>query len=228
MKYDFLDWEGVLELWKQIKAVFLAKDTDGNVSVPGGLTVNDHATIQGSIKADGGMTSDDIITLKAGSALEMYNEDNDKKSSFRCDDSGKMLLNDVAVATVTDVSSAVSNLASKTEVNTTVSNAVANLATKTEVASAVANAGHLKREKVSALPGIATAKENVIYMVTNSTTGDNKFDEYMLIDGSWEKTGSSDVDLSGYSTTEQMNTAISTAIESSHTPITKEQIRSLS
>lgn len=194
MAIAFLDWSGVQKLWTKIKNTFVAKDSSGNVSVAGGLTVNDHATIQGSIKANGGMTSDDIIILKAGSALEMYNEDNDKKSSFRCDDSGKMLLNDVAVATVTDV------------------------------ASAVANAGHLKREKVSALPGVATAKENVIYMVSNSTTGDNKFDEYMLIDGAWEKTGSSDIDLSGYPTTEQMNTAISNA----HTAITEAQINSLS
>lgn len=72
------------------------------------------------------------------------------------------------------------------------------IATQAFVTSAVANAGHLKREKVDALPGVATAKENVIYMVSNSTTGDNKFDEYMLIDGAWERTGSSDVDLSGY------------------------------
>lgn len=109
-----------------------------------------------------------------------------------------------------------------------ITNAVANLATKTEVETAVANAGHLKREKVTTLPGVSTASENVIYMVpATDGSGNDVFDEYMKIDGKLEKIGSNRVDLSGYSTTEQMNTAISTAVSNSYTLITNDDIDSL-
>ena len=102
------------------------------------------------------------------------------------------------------------------------------IATEAYVTSAVANAGHLTREVVDTVPGVATAKENVIYMVPNGTDGFNKFDEYMKINGAMEKTGSSDVDLSGYSTTEQLNSAISTAVSNSYRLIRDEEIDSLS
>lgn len=74
-------------------------------------------------------------------------------------------------------------------------------ATTTEVASAVANAAHLKREKLtgSTLPAVGTADANTIYMLPiTDAAGDNKFTEWMIINGSWEKIGSSDVDLTGY------------------------------
>lgn len=77
----------------------------------------------------------------------------------------------------------------------------ADYATKTEVASAVANAAHLKREKLtgSTLPAVGTADTNTIYMLPiTDATGDNKFTEWMVINGAWEKIGSSDVDLTGY------------------------------
>ena len=55
-------------------------------------------------------------------------------------------------------------------------------------------------------------EENILYLVPNNTSGDNKYDEYMLINGSPELIGSQTIDLSDYPTTEEMNTAISTAI----------------
>lgn len=79
-----------------------------------------------------------------------------------------------------------------------------NYATKSEVATAVANAAHLKREILSSstLPDVSSADANTIYMLPiTSATGDNKFTEWMVINGAWEKTGDSDVDLSGYAKT---------------------------
>ena len=55
-------------------------------------------------------------------------------------------------------------------------------------------------------------EENILYLVPNSSSGDNKYDEYMLINGSPELIGSQTIDLSDYPTTEEMNAAISTAI----------------
>lgn len=58
----------------------------------------------------------------------------------------------------------------------------------------------------------AVTEENILYLVPNNTTGDNKYNEYMLINGSPELIGSQTIDLSNYPTTEEMNTAISNAI----------------
>lgn len=80
---------------------------------------------------------------------------------------------------------------------------ITNAYTKGEVDSAistaVANSGHLKRLIVESLPDVKTADANTIYMVLEDNgSGDNKYVEYMAINGAWEKTGDSTVDLSGY------------------------------
>lgn len=77
--------------------------------------------------------------------------------------------------------------------------------TKTEadtaIAAAVAGAGHLKREIVDSLPEVSAAQENVIYMVPKTGgSGEQQYDEYMLINGALEKIGDSAVDLTGYAT----------------------------
>lgn len=87
----------------------------------------------------------------------------------------------------------------------------------TAIAAAVANAHHLKREIVSVLPEVSEANEDTIYMVPNAgntdTAGSNKsvYTEYMLVNGAFERIGTSDVDLSNYFTKDQVTDAISTA-----------------
>lgn len=71
--------------------------------------------------------------------------------------------------------------------------------TDTKISTAVANAGHLKRTIVDALPAVGNADANTIYMKTEDPdSSDNKYVEWMVINGAWEKVGTSDVDLSGY------------------------------
>lgn len=98
---------------------------------------------------------------------------------------------------------------------------IADAYTKTQVdnniASAVANAHHLKREIVAQLPEISAANEDTIYMVPDSgdagAIGSNKsvYTEYMLINGAFERIGTSDADLSNYFTKDQVTSAITTA-----------------
>ena len=163
----------------------------------GAVEISNKLTVEHTIIANDGIKSSGTIDVMDGDYVCIYDADNRNCATLSSDQDGALLLDGDRVAT------------------------------QTYVTTAVANAGHLKREKVSVLPGVSTAKENVIYMVPNSTNGNNKFDEYMLIDGAFEKTGSSDVDLSGYSTTAQMNTAISTAISNAHTAITETEINNL-
>ena len=87
----------------------------------------------------------------------------------------------------------------------------------TAIAAAVANAHHLKREIVSVLPEVSAANEDTIYMVPNTggtdTAGSNQsvYTEYMLVNGAFERIGTSDVDLSNYFTKDQVTGAIATA-----------------
>lgn len=87
----------------------------------------------------------------------------------------------------------------------------------TAIAAAVANAHHLKREIVSILPEVSEANEDTIYMVPDAgstdTAGSNKsvYTEYMLVNGAFERIGTSDVDLSNYFTKDQVTDAIATA-----------------
>lgn len=89
--------------------------------------------------------------------------------------------------------------------------------TDTKIAEAVANAHHLKREIVDTLPDVATANEDTIYMVPDAgdtgVAGSNKsvYTEYMLVNGAFERIGTSDVDLSNYFTKDQVTDAIGAA-----------------
>ena len=77
--------------------------------------------------------------------------------------------------------------------------------------AAVAASGHAHFEKVDAVPTVEDAQENVMYLVPNATTG--HYDIYALISGKVELLDDTTIDLSNYSTTEQMTAAISAAIE---------------
>lgn len=89
--------------------------------------------------------------------------------------------------------------------------------TDTKIAEAVANAHHLKREIVKTLPEVSAANEDTIYMVPDAgntgAAGSNKsvYTEYMLVNGAFERIGTSDADLSNYFTKDQVTGAITTA-----------------
>jgi len=67
------------------------------------------------------------------------------------------------------------------------------------IVSAVAAANHLRFEKVASRPAVASAQANVVYLVPIAgATGDDKYDQWVLVDGAWENWGTSFIDLSGY------------------------------
>lgn len=73
--------------------------------------------------------------------------------------------------------------------------------TDSAIATAVANASHLKRAIVESLPEVEEADKNTIYMVgTGAGSQDSAYEEYILINGAFEKIGSSAVDLTDYAT----------------------------
>ncbi len=89
--------------------------------------------------------------------------------------------------------------------------------TDNKITEAVANAHHLKREIVKTLPAVSDANADTIYMVPTSGSTDtagsqsSAYIEYMLINGGFERIGTSDVDLTNYATKDEVSTAKSDA-----------------
>ena len=82
------------------------------------------------------------------------------------------------------------------------------------IATAVANAEHLKRAIVEALPEVASADAHTIYMVkADEDSENNKYVEYMVINGAWEITGDTTVDLSDYMKTADMEAITTSEID---------------
>ena len=93
---------------------------------------------------------------------------------------------------------------------------IADAYTKTQtdsaIATAVANSEHLKREIVTSLPDASNADAHTIYMVSKTDgSGNQKYDEYMLVNGAFEKIGDSAVDLTNYATKDYADNAASNA-----------------
>lgn len=90
--------------------------------------------------------------------------------------------------------------------------------TDSAISTAVANADHLKREIVSVLPEVEEADEHTIYMVgTGAGSEDSVYEEYMLINGGFEKVGSSEVDLTNYALKSYVDSAKTEAINTAGT-----------
>ena len=94
--------------------------------------------------------------------------------------------------------------------------------TDSAIAAAVAAAPHLKRTIVEQLPDEGEADENTIYMVgTGAGSEDSAYEEYMLINGAFERIGTSDVDLTNYATKEYADQAEADAISAAATDATQ-------
>ena len=66
----------------------------------------------------------------------------------------------------------------------------------------ISNLANLRIEVVSELP--ETGETNVIYLVKKSGTNPDTHDEYVYVEGNWEKIGNAEIDLSNYYTKDQV------------------------
>lgn len=94
--------------------------------------------------------------------------------------------------------------------------------TDSAIATAIAAAPHLKRTIVDRLPEPGEANENTIYMVgTGAGSEDSAYEEYMLVNGAFEKIGSSKVDLTNYAKKTYVDTAKQEAISTAASDATQ-------
>lgn len=82
---------------------------------------------------------------------------------------------------------------------------------QTAIQTAIAATNHAYFVKVDTVPTPENAEKNAMYLVMNADTG--HYDIYALVGTSVERLDDTTVDLSAYSTTEQMDAAISEAVE---------------
>ena len=90
-------------------------------------------------------------------------------------------------------------------------NAVTGKAVYDFVTAAIAGISGFHAEIVSELP--ASGQSNILYLVAKSeaASGDG-YDEYLYINGGWERVGSTDIDLSGYVQAADMHAITNTEI----------------
>lgn len=90
--------------------------------------------------------------------------------------------------------------ANKTTVDSSMSasstNPVQNKIVKQYIDDAIGGITGIDFQVVTSLP--ATGVKGTIYLVSNSGSGTNSYDEYIYVSDKWEKIGTTDVDLSGY------------------------------
>lgn len=90
-------------------------------------------------------------------------------------------------------------------------NAVNGKAVYDFVTAAIADITGFHAEIVSELP--AVGQTNILYLLAKSSaaSGDG-YDEYLYINGAWERVGSTDIDLSGYVQASEMHAITNTEI----------------
>ena len=82
-----------------------------------------------------------------------------------------------------------------------------------KIATAISNANHLSYEVVQTLPTItqqnASDLAKTVFLLPNGeTTGDNRYDEFMVVNGNFEKVGNFSSNLSNYVTTTTFNSTV--------------------
>lgn len=144
-------------------------------------------------------------------------------SLFETDADGKLVLKGFAEATAgttlvkqEDGSIAWVKQLTTADVETTINSSLEGYYSKLEIDSKLADAG-LKRvikNKVEDIDVNALDAERYIYMVPSGLLeDDNKYYEYVVIDGKVEQVGSWEVDLSAYAKTQDVNNALANKVD---------------
>ena len=153
-------------------------ETLGGIKVGAGLTISE----QGTLSATGGGTADSVDwenvqdkpTTIAGYGITDAKINNKTitlgANTVTVPTDNNQLTNGAGYQTASDVSSAIS--------------------------SAIGDITGIEYQIVDELPG--TGEKGVIYLISNSGTGQNIYDEYIWTGTAFEKIGTTDVDLSNY------------------------------
>lgn len=138
----------------------------------------------------------------AGTALEWYTPDTSTVSG----------LADTVAGHTQDIQNLQSGKADKatTLEGYGITDAMTATAITEAIQTAIAATGHASFKKVNEVPTVETAQDNILYLVMNADTG--FYDIYAKVDTEVVRLDDVSINLDDYSTTEQMNAAIASAI----------------
>lgn len=84
--------------------------------------------------------------------------------------------------------------------------------TKAEVAALIGSIQQFHYEIYNSTSSIIDPADNILYLIGPTGSGSDRYEEYVYANNSFVKIGDTSIDLSQYSTTAQMNTAINNAL----------------
>lgn len=171
-------YESKLNSLKNYTLPIASAETLGGIKVGAGLTISE----QGTLSATGGGTADSVAwenvqdkpTTIAGYGITDAKINNKTitlgANTVTVPTNNNELTNGAGYQTASDVESAIND--------------------------AIGDITGFEFQIVEELPG--TGEKGVIYLISNSGTGQNIYDEYIWTGTAFEKIGTTDVDLSGY------------------------------
>lgn len=183
---NFLDFQGLQQLVGLIKQKFVQKESGKS------LSTNDY-TNEDKQKLSTLKTYNVATTEEAG----LLSSANLNKINSIDDGAEKNVITKIKRnGTLVNVSNKEVDISVPTKYSELVNDK--DLVSSSQVKTLISEARHMKKEIVSTKP--STGEENVIYLVGPKGSGNNIYEEWLYINGQWEKIGDTDtkVDLSGY------------------------------
>ncbi len=183
---NFLDFQGLQQLVGLIKEKFVQKESGKS------LSTNDYTDEEkqklSTLKTYNVATSEEAGLLSSANLnkLNAIDEGAEKNVITKIKRNG----------TLVNVSNKEVDITVPTKYSELVNDK--DLVSATQVKTLISEARHMKKEIVSTKP--STGEENVIYLVGPKGSGNNIYEEWLYINGQWEKIGDTNtkVDLSGY------------------------------
>lgn len=173
-----------------------ADDVDAAIVAKGYQTADD---VEEKVTAKGYQTADQVNTIVTGKGYQTAKQVDDAvvKKGYQTAAQVTTTVEGYGYQTAANVESAIAAKGYQTAANVKAAVEAYGYQTAQQVSAAIAAAGHMSRKVVAALP--STGEDNVIYLVpaSHSLSGNVK-DEYMWIEGKWEKVGSNETSLDGY------------------------------
>ena len=224
MAKSFLSKDGLTSLWSKLKERFVAKEAGKGLSTNDYTTaekqklagLSNYTLPQASTTTLGGVKVGEGLEIASG-MLSLGDHDHaaaDVSGLSKVATSGKytdltgtptiptdnsQLANGAGYQTSEQVEAAITEKGYQTAQQVETAITGKGYQTASQVQSAISAAGHLKRAIVAQLPQAGSADANTVYMMKeDGAAGENVYTEWMVIEGAWERIGSTDVDLSGY------------------------------
>lgn len=191
--YNPVDKNGLIYFLSKLKEIFVKQEAGKT------LSSNDYTTTE-KTKLAGIAEGAEVNTIKGVqvNGVDISPNESTKKVNITVPTDNKTLTNGANYQTADDVTNAITTATSTLVSESTL--AGKGYQTADDVSKAITNATKditgIKFSVGTELP--AVGENGTIYLMSNGETGNNKYNEFIYVNNSWEELGYTDIDLSGY------------------------------